>query len=105
MEKYTETEINSNESLIEYGYHINDIALLGFKILKLPLKQSDLPTWFSNFNDKDNMTINHLNYSKEYLYNHLSVGDCIIYDSRFYKFYATKYDNIKNIFNIITKED
>ena len=52
MQKYSETEFNSNESLVEYVYHIDNITLLGFKILSLPLKINDYPTWFSNFIDK-----------------------------------------------------
>ena len=117
MKKYTETEINSNESLIEYEYHIDDITLLGFKILKLPLKQSDWPTWFSNFIDKADVCLKYLNYSKEYIcisdiandykrehtmYNHLSVGDYIIYDYRFDKVYATYYDSMLHLFKNIT---
>ena len=117
MQKYTETEMNSNESLVEYEYHIHDITLLGFKILKLPLKQSDYPTWFSNFINKADVCLRYLNYSREYvcisdiandykrentMYNHLSVGDYIIYDSRFDKVYATNYNGILNIFNTIT---
>ena len=117
MQKYTETEINSNESLIEYGYHIDDIALLGFKILKLPLKRSDLPNWFTNFDDKADVCLRYLNYSREHvcitdiandykrehtMYNHLSVGDYIIYDYRFDKVYATNYDSMLNLFKNIT---
>ena len=117
MKKYTETKLDSNESLIEYGYHIDDIALLGFKILKLPLKQSDLPTWFSNCIDKADVCLKYLNYSKEYvcitdiandykrentMYNLLSVGDYIIYDYRFDKVYATNYDSMLNLFKNIT---
>ena len=45
MEKYIENEMNPKESLIEYEYHIDDITLLGFKILTLPLKRSDWPNW------------------------------------------------------------
>ena len=117
MQKYIENEMNPKESLVEYEYHIDDITLLGFKILKLPLKQSDLPTWFSNFIDKADVCLRYLNYSRDYvcisdiandykrenaIYNHLSVGDYIIYDSRFDKVYATDYDGTLNIFNIIT---
>ena len=117
MEKYIENEINSNESLIEYEYHIDDITLLGFKILSLPLKRSDWPTWFSNFIDKADVCLRYLNYSREYvcnsdiandykrentIYNHLNVGDYIIYDSRFDKVYATDYDGTLNVFNTIT---
>ena len=117
MKKYSETETNSNESLVEYVYHIDDITLLGFKILKLPLKISDYPTWFSNFINKADVCLRYLNYSREYIcisniandykrensiYNHLTVGDYILYDSRFDKVYATDYDGILNIFNTIT---
>ena len=117
MQKYIENEMNSNESLVEYEYHIDDITLLGFKILKLPLKQSDWPTWFSNFINKTEQRLRYLNYSREYvcisdiandykrentIYNHLNVGDYIIYDSRFDKVYATDYNGILNIFNTIT---
>ena len=117
MKKYSETEFNSNESLVEYVYHIDNITLLGFKILSLPLKQSDYPTWFSNFINKADVCLRYLDYAREYIcitdiandykrentmYNHLSVGDYIIYDSRFDKVYATNYDGILNIFNTIT---
>ena len=117
MQKYTETEINSNESLIEYGYHIDDITLVGFKILSLPLKRSDWPNWFTNFNDKADVCLRYLNYSKEYIcisdiandykrentmYNHLSVGDYIIYDYRFDKVYATNSDSMLHLFKNIT---
>ena len=43
MKKYIETEMNPKESLTVY--HIDDITLLGFKILTLPLKRSDWPSW------------------------------------------------------------
>ena len=117
MEKYIETEINSNESLIEYGYHIDDITLVGFKILSLPLKRSDWPNWFTNFIDKADVCLRYLNYSKDYIcisdiandykrensmYNHLSVGDYIIYDYRFDKVYATNYDSMLHLFKNIT---
>ena len=117
MQKYIETEFNSNESLVEYEYHIDDITLLGFKILSLPLKRSDWPAWFSNFINKADVCLRYLNYSREYIcisdiandykrentiYNHLSVGDYILYDSRFDKVYATDYDGLLNVFNTIT---
>ena len=117
MEKYSETEFNSKESLVEYVYHIDDITLHGFKILSLPLKRSDWPAWFSTAIDKADVRLRYLNYSREYIcisniandykrentmYNHLSVGDYILYDSRFDKVYATNYDGMLNLFNTIT---
>ena len=114
MEKYTETEINSNESLIEYEYHIDDITLLGFKILSLPLKQSDWPTWFSNFIDKTgvfmsrddghNILISGManTYNKQLIGNQLFIGDYILYDTRCEDVYATNHDGILNLLNTIT---
>ena len=114
MQKYTETEMNSNESLVEYEYHIDDITLLGFKILKLPLKQSDWPTWFSNFMNKievfmsrcdgNNILISGManTYNNRLIGNQLSIGDYIIYDSRSDKVYATNHDGILNLLNTIT---
>ena len=117
MKKYIETAINPKESLIEYEYDIDDITLLGFKILSLPLKRSDWPNWFTNFNNKADVCLRYLNYSKEYIcisdiaydykrentmYNHLSVGDYIIYDYRFDKVYATNYDSMLHLFKNIT---
>ena len=113
MQKYSETEFNSNESLVEYVYHIDNITLLGFKILKLPLKQSDLPTWFSNFIDKkgvfmtrdgDSILISGMENNHNRVlersstsfeintYNRLRVGDYIVYDPRFDDVYATNSD-------------
>ena len=117
MKQYIENEMDPKESLIEYEYHIDDITLVGFKILSLPLKRMEWPNWFSNFNDRVDVSLKYLKYSKEYIYisdiandykrentmyNHLSVGDYIIYDSRFDKVYATNYDGMLNLFNTIT---
>ena len=114
MQKYTETEINSNESLIEYEYHIDDITLLGFKILSLPLKQSDWPTWFSNFINKkevfmsrcdgNNILISGManTYNNRLIANQLSIGDYILYDTRCEDVYATNHDGMLNLFNTIT---
>ena len=114
MQKYIENEMNPKESLIEYEYHIDDITLLGFKILTLPLKQSDLPTWFSNFINKAGVFMsrcdgNHIlisgmanTYNNRLIGNQLFIGDYIIYDSRFDKVYATNSDGFIKLLETIS---
>ena len=100
MEHSITKTVNSG-CITQYMYTVGELTLFGFKIIKIPLREHDLPIWFLNFVDKkgvfttrdgDSILISGMENNYNRVDNRLRVGDYIIYDPRFDDVYATNSD-------------